>query len=400
MQACSCGVAHDDNSNTCPLSRSQSMIQDAVPNSSIEDSINGEPVGQITGETHEMLAGEAAEAETLQVEASRQASTLIEFPGATPPVPEWRKQLSQRVREVQDRKAREAAEEAAAAREAGTVSCSLPSAQLELVPDLEQPSMNPIVSKVLERLERARRIDDVATGFTAAATAPAFAPMTDALLEPEPSEPTPLETKHKLTVVAPAKVTTEVTAEVTTEATAEATAELTAEPIARKPVRVISDSIDDVALSYLESYLSLPAIDLPGRSDHAGLVRRTIAGFLDLLLVGLMASPAAAVIEFTGGNWSDPRVIGLMGGIAVVTMLAYHIISIALTGRTLAMRMLSLRTIDIRTGLIPTGGQSIKRAFGYIFSLIPLGLGLTFAFIDPDGRTIHDRFSKTLVVRN
>jgi uncharacterized RDD family membrane protein YckC len=163
---------------------------------------------------------------------------------------------------------------------------------------------------------------------------------------------------------------------------------------------VISDSIDDVALSYLESYLSLPAIDLPGRSDHAGLVRRTIAGFLDLLLVGLMASPAAAVIEFTGGNWSDPRVIGLMGGIAVVTMLAYHIISIALTGRTLAMRMLSLRTIDIRTGLIPTGGQSIKRAFGYIFSLIPLGLGLTFAFIDPDGRTIHDRFSKTLVVRN
>jgi uncharacterized RDD family membrane protein YckC len=404
MQACSCGVAHDDNSNTCPLSRSQSMIQDAVPNSSIEDSINGEPVGQITGETHEMLAGEAAEAETLQVEASRQASTLIEFPGATPPVPEWRKQLSQRVREVQDRKAREAAEEAAAAREAGTVSCSLPSAQLELVPDLEQPSMNPIVSKVLERLERARRIDDVATGFTAAATAPAFAPMTDALLEPEPSEPKPPETKHKLTVVAPAKVTTEVTAEVTTEATAEATpeltAELTAEPIARKPVRVISDSIDDVALSYLESYLSLPAIDLPGRSDHAGLVRRTIAGFLDLLLVGLMASPAAAVIEFTGGNWSDPRVIGLMGGIAVVTMLAYHIISIALTGRTLAMRMLSLRTIDIRTGLIPTGGQSIKRAFGYIFSLIPLGLGLTFAFIDPDGRTIHDRFSKTLVVRN
>jgi uncharacterized RDD family membrane protein YckC len=62
--------------------------------------------------------------------------------------------------------------------------------------------------------------------------------------------------------------------------------------------------------------------------------------------------------------------------------------------------MLSLRTIDIRTGLIPTGGQSIKRAFGYFFSLIPLGLGLMFALIDPDGRTVHDRFSKTLVVRN
>jgi len=380
MRACSCGVAHDNNSNTCPLSRSQSMIQEVPPNSSIEELVNGELAGQITSETHQMLTDEATEPETPPIEASREPSTLIEFPRSTRPVPEWRKQLSQRVREVQERKAREAAEEAAAAREAGTVSCALPSAQLELVPDLEQPSMNPIVSKVLERLERARRIDQVSTGFAAAATAPALAPITEALPEPEPSEPKPPETKHKLTVVAHPKTT--------------------AEPTARKPVRVISDNVEDVALSYLESYLSLPAIDSPGRSDRAGLVRRTIAGFLDLLLVGLMASPVAAVIEFTDGNWSDPRVIGLMTGIVVMTMLAYQIISIALTGRTLAMRMLSLRTIDKRTGLIPTGAQSIKRAFGYMFSLIPLGLGLMFAFIDPDGRTIHDRFSKTLVVRN
>jgi hypothetical protein len=64
----------------------------------------------------------------------QQGSTLIEFPGSLRTVPEWRKQLSQRVREVQERRAREAAEEAAAAQKAGLVSCALPSAQLELVP--------------------------------------------------------------------------------------------------------------------------------------------------------------------------------------------------------------------------------------------------------------------------
>ena len=38
-------------------------------------------------------------------------STLIEFPGVTrSSVPEWRKGLSERVREVQERRAREAAE--------------------------------------------------------------------------------------------------------------------------------------------------------------------------------------------------------------------------------------------------------------------------------------------------
>jgi uncharacterized RDD family membrane protein YckC len=367
------------------------MIQEILPNSPVEKAIAGcEPAEILSDDIGHQSADvgvlNSADEELLIAEIPHQPSTLIEFPGSTRTVPAWRKQLSQRVREVQERKAREAAEEAAAAREAGIVSCSLPSAQLELVPDLEQPLVNPIVSKALERLERARQVDPVSTGFaTGAATAPALAPPApdpapNVAPEPESGEPKAPETKHKLTVVAPAR----------TEA----------EPLNRKPVRVISGSADDVALSYLENYLSMPAIDSPRRSDHAGLGRRTIAGCLDLLLVALMASPVAAVIEFTDGNWLDPRVIGVMGGIAIATMFAYHTISIALTGRTLAMRMLGLRTIDACNGLIPTGGQSLKRAVTYIFSLIPLGLGLAFALIDPDGRAIHDRFSKTLVVRN
>jgi len=383
MQACSCGVAHDDNSSTCPVFQSPFIMREVLSNSPIDPvPPNGALVEQLADEADLKLdceAGIAAEEESPSVERP-QMSTLIEFPGSVRPVPEWRRQLSQRVREVQERKAREAAEEAAAAQEAGTVSCALPSVQLELVPDLEQVSVNPIVSKVLERLERARRVEPMANGFAAAATAPALLPATEDLPEPEANEPTAPETKHKLTVVAPAAAP--------------------AEPINRKPVRLITDRVDDVALSYLESYLSVPALECDSRKDQPGFARRTIAGLIDILLVGLMVSPVAAAIEFTNGNWSDQRVIGLMSGITVVTMFAYLTISIALTGRTLAMRMLSLRTIDLHTGLIPTGGQSIKRALGYIFSLIPLGLGLLFALIDPDGRAIHDRFSKTMVIRD
>jgi uncharacterized RDD family membrane protein YckC len=62
--------------------------------------------------------------------------------------------------------------------------------------------------------------------------------------------------------------------------------------------------------------------------------------------------------------------------------------------------MLSLRTIDTRTGLIPTGGQSMKRAIGYIVALALLGLGIIYALVDPDRRTVYDRFSKTIVVRD
>ena len=312
-----------------------------------------------------------------QAKASK--STLIEFPGVSRAVPEWRKQLSQRVREVQELRAREAAEAAASVQESETLSCALPSAQLELVPDREQQVMNPIVSKALERLERARR-SDFAVGSTGAAGAAALAPIEDSP-ELEPTISPRLQTgarKSKLVVVPPTPAVDEPK---------------------RKPVRVISDSIENAALSYLETCLAVPAIAADVRGNRAGAWRRMTAGLLDLLVVVLISTPFAAGIEFAAGLWPDPRVIGLTGGIALALMFSYLTISIALTGRTLGMRLLSLRTIDVRTGLIPTGGQAMKRAVGYIFSLATFGIGIIYALIDREGRTMHDRFSKTIVIQ-
>lgn len=349
-------------------------MQEPLPNSSTKTIISD---GGLEGIGDEPLD---------QSRGKQQTSTLIAFPGTSKTVPEWRKQLSRRVREVQERKAREAAEELAAAQEAGLVSCVLPSAQLELVPNLEQPVRNPIVSKVLERLERARRTDHVATGFTAAATgaAPALAPVADNISEPTPEpkidEPAPVESKPRLTVVAPSKPQ--------------------AESTHRKPVRVISDGVDHVALSYLETCLSVPPIASAAGTESAGFKRRFIAGTLDLVLVAFMASPFAAAIEFADGNWADPRIIGLVCGITLVLMFAYLTVSIALTGRTVGMRTVSLRTIDASTGMIPTGGQSMKRAIGYIFGLTLFGLGVIYALVDSDHHTVHDRFSKTIVIHD
>jgi uncharacterized RDD family membrane protein YckC len=320
-------------------------------------------------------------------------STLIEFPGARN-IPEWRKRLSQRVREVQDQKAREAAEVEAELRAAETVSCSLPSAQLELVPDLAQAPLNPIVSKALERVDRARRAEHLSTGFRSTAAAPALAPIEEETPAPLAA---PIESKTKLTIVASTIAEPiEIAADEELETTPIAATGPTEKP---KRVKVISASVEDAALSYLETCLSVPAHSMDTRKDTAGLTRRAFVGLIDLILIALMVSPAAAAIQAAVADWSNPRLVGLMVGITVATMFAYLTISIALTGRTLAMRLLRVRTIDERTGLIPTGGQSIKRAFGYILSLALFGLGLAFAFIDRENRPLHDRFSKTIVIR-
>ena len=323
-------------------------------------------------------------------------STLIEFPGARS-IPEWRKRLSQRVREVQEQKAREAAEEEAVLRAAETVSCSLPSGQLELVPDVAQAPLNPIVSKALERVDRARRAEHLSTGVRATAAAPALAPIEEETPAPLAA---PVESKTKLTIVASTVVPEPI--ELASDDELAITPVIATEELAEKPkrVKVFSASVEDAALSYLETCLSVPAHSADTRKDLPGLTRRAFVGLIDLLLIGLMVSPAVAALEAAAVDWSNPRIAGLMAGITVATMFAYLTISIALTGRTLAMRLLRVRTIDERTGLIPTGGQSIKRALGYIFSLAPLGLGLAFAFIDRDNRPLHDRFSKTLVVLN
>src|SRR5438067_13444633 len=293
MQDCSCGVAHEDNSDTCPVSLSQPMIQEALTDlsSKSENKNKSKPNNDHAQEPGQDTGG---------------SSRLIEFPGTGRVKPEWRKQLSQRVREVQERKAREAAEELAAAQEAGLVSCALPSGQLELVPDLEQTVMNPIVSKVLERLERARRTDyplGSSDGAVALDEVPDNDLAMEAITEVNADDPKALEMRHKLTIVAP----------VQTES----------EPPSRKPVRVIADDVEDTALSYIEKPLSIKAFDSEVRDHNPGFFRRGVAGILDLIFIALLATPFAALIEFADANWADRRTIGFMAGASLFLMFAY-----------------------------------------------------------------------------
>jgi uncharacterized RDD family membrane protein YckC len=319
-------------------------------------------------------------------------STLIEFPGVSRVVPEWRKQLSQRVREVQERRAREAAEAAALKASSESVACALPSAQLELVPVPEQPAMKPIVSKALERLERARQAtpeDDAPVEVMEQQDA--LQAIADEMIEQRESR------KNRLVVVPPVSTVQIVPKEEPIEDRA-SLPEISERQ--KKPVRLIADGIEDQALSYLETCLSIPVVDFYPTRQPAGNFRRFTAGVFDLLFVGALAALAAFGIHQAGGEWKDPRVIEVITGISLASIFTYSTLTVALTGRTLGMRIMSLRTIDKRTGLIPTGGQSIKRAIAFTLSLVLFGLGFLFALIDRDGRTVHDRFSQTIVVHD
>jgi uncharacterized RDD family membrane protein YckC len=324
-------------------------------------------------------------------------STLINFPGVTrSSVPEWRKELSERVREVQERRAREAAREAAEA-ERRRVEASINPPQLELLPPTEMPAINPLVAAALKRIERAHQTAPTETrpARSALATAIAYAPAreendmnetvgpptTQLTFEPEIAveEPAPAVEKTHLVVVPPSEP---------------APAPL---PPPRPAKRLIRDDPNDPALNYLDSISrNLRVDDSPTQSASA--FRRLFSAVFDLVFCALLASPIAFAAQWTGNNLQDTRVIAVLAGSFVVVTFVYLTLMTALTGRTWAMRLFSLKVIDTKTRLIPTGGQSIGRSFIYLISLATV-LGVLSALFSREGYTAHDRITRTAVVR-
>jgi uncharacterized RDD family membrane protein YckC len=331
--------------------------------------------------------------------STERKSTLIEFPGVSRhSLPEWRKELSERVREVQEKRAREAAHEAAEA-ERQRIEAAIDPPQLELLPPAQMPAMNPLVVAALKRIERAHQPApaEVRQPRTTLATAVAYAPEREEnvmsetvppnqqlafepeipVAEPPVIEPV-IEKTHHLAVVVPVS---------------EPVVEKIAPP--RPSKRLIIDD-NNPSLNYLDSVAKNLRVDeLAQRSASA--FRRLVCAVLDLIFCLLLTSPIAGAIYLTGNHLQDRRAIVVLAGSAIVVTFLYLTLMTALTGRTWAMRLLSLRVIDTKTGLIPTGGQSIGRSFFYLLSLATV-FGILSALISREGYTVHDRFTRTAVV--
>jgi uncharacterized RDD family membrane protein YckC len=124
-----------------------------------------------------------------------------------------------------------------------------------------------------------------------------------------------------------------------------------------------------------------------------------LSALADLIAVGILSAPFLALTGLTNFEWRNPRVIGFAAGTFLVVGFLYLTVSVAFTGRTIGMKLFSLRVIDARTGLIPTGSQSAGRSLVYLLSLASAGIALIYLFINHEKHTVHDRFTRTAVIR-
>jgi uncharacterized RDD family membrane protein YckC len=370
------------------------------------------------------VAQSAALAETTDDNSSSavtapKSSSLIEFPGAARASrPQWRKDLSARVREIQERRARDA-EEIPQRRAEQSAAAEIAAPQLGLVPTPDVPEVNPIVAAALKRLERARqpptrprhrasmggaaaaamaRVDDeqyeadVSPASThASMPVPVAVPsqLVQAEMSPQPKTTEPAR-EHQLAVVPP---------QPTPKVTATASKPQNKRSVSAQSSAAATGVVDEAPPVVSEA--ETPGINTAEEfyDDRAPVLTRIAASLIDFLVAAFASSPFAAIIELTNGNWADWRVIASMSGIVLVVMFLYLTASTALAGRTWGMSLVSLRAVDADTGLPPTTKQSVGRAILYVISLITLGLGIIYALFDAEGRAAHDHLSGTAVVR-
>lgn len=371
MRCPECGAFYKERCARCPEC---GALQNEIP---------VEPSQPAQSERIDIVEG-TAPPKTLQKKRVKASTTpaLIEFPGVNRgAMPQWRKELGERVREVQERRAREATMEAGETEPLFGELEPKTAPMLELLPQAEVPPLNPLVVAALRRIERAHRQP---AGNAALATAVAYqeqpefahelAPRDDARDAAKP------ERARNLAVVPTSAVTN---SDVPQEA--------------RKPRRIIDDQ-NDPALDYLDS---IPTSVILEKREYrsAPMFLRLVGAIADLVVVGLLSLPFMALTELANLEWRNPRVVGFAVGTFLVVSFLYLTVSIAFTGRTIGMRMFSLRVVDARTGLIPTGSQAAARAVVYILSLASAGTALLYTLVDPEKHTAHDRFTRTAVIR-
>jgi uncharacterized RDD family membrane protein YckC len=158
---------------------------------------------------------------------------------------------------------------------------------------------------------------------------------------------------------------------------------------------VITEHFDDAMERVVRSR------DAESETDQAGLATRSVAAAIDLGLLfagyALIAGVVSSVFAAVSGH--RPSLAWLIVGWTLLVISGGAIFAAfwSLVGQTPGMRFLAIRLVS-RDALPITFARALRRAFGAVLSLLPLGLGYLAILRDPSRRAWHDRLTGTEVV--
>ena len=134
--------------------------------------------------------------------------------------------------------------------------------------------------------------------------------------------------------------------------------------------------------------------------EYAGFWIRVIAALIDTILMIIVFVP----VLFLLGSVADVAIISSLAGVVfgiviyvlpVIAIIAFWTFKSATPGKMI----LKLVIVDEKTGGTPTISQWVVRYVGYYVAMLPFFLGLAWVGIDKRKQGLHDKLSRTVVVK-
>jgi uncharacterized RDD family membrane protein YckC len=134
---------------------------------------------------------------------------------------------------------------------------------------------------------------------------------------------------------------------------------------------------------------------------YAGFWIRVWASLIDLVLFSLWTIPLMYMV-YGPALWTNQQLI--MGPADVLINWVLPSVAVIVFWKkrqaTVGKMAIRARIVDARTGQAPTTRQDLIRYFGYLLSVMPLGLGYLWVAFDPRKQGFHDKLAGTVVVRD
>jgi uncharacterized RDD family membrane protein YckC len=269
-------------------------------------------------------------------------------------LPQWRKELSQRLQEIKQKKEAIAATE----KQTGNKSASIPVAQSQATerPDAETMKLveRPIARKAAQMPRK---------------PPPRQKPLQ--LVNPESSD---LQTSSK--------------------------------PTDKKEIEKLIDNA--VSRQAMATHIPVPVREAPGpaprqfRDSEGKLIflSRTLSGLIDLICIVLFVGIFIIAADRFGGILVlDAVSLTDFAALFLLTYFVYSLFFLIASSQTVGMMIADLRVIGI-IRMRPSLQQLLKRCFWFLVSLLVFGIGLLWGLFDRDNLCLHDRFSGTRVIRS
>jgi uncharacterized RDD family membrane protein YckC len=133
--------------------------------------------------------------------------------------------------------------------------------------------------------------------------------------------------------------------------------------------------------------------------DKLILLSRTLAGLVDLMFVLLCTGIFIIASDFFSPIISlDSISYALYLALFLLIYLAYSIFFLSASTQTIGMMITDLRVVG-KNRRRPCFRQMLGRCLGHLLSLFVFGIGLAWSLFDNENRCFHDRISRTRVIR-